>query len=102
MCIRTRQLIQIEVLPFLLLPQPITLLRQSEPSRTMPADSECNIKATSRYPDSSHRGYRSRGKFDATRDGCYDQNAGWSSLVARWAHNPKVGGSNPPPATNLK
>jgi hypothetical protein len=26
--------------------------------------------------------------------------AGWSSLVARWAHNPKVGGSNPPPATN--
>ena len=27
--------------------------------------------------------------------------AGWSSLVARWAHNPEVGGSNPPPATNL-
>ena len=27
--------------------------------------------------------------------------AGWSSPVARWAHNPKVGGSNPPPATNL-
>ena len=26
-------------------------------------------------------------------------NAGWSSLVARRAHNPKVGGSNPPPAT---
>ena len=25
--------------------------------------------------------------------------AGWSSPVARWAHNPKVGGSNPPPAT---
>ena len=33
--------------------------------------------------------------------GCYDPNAGWSSLVARWAHNPKVGGSNPPPATKL-
>src|SRR5579864_8857842 len=32
--------------------------------------------------------------------GCYDYFAGWSSLVARWAHNPKVGGSNPPPATN--
>src|SRR5271165_448546 len=29
----------------------------------------------------------------------YHQHAGWSSLVARWAHNPKVGGSNPPPAT---
>ena len=26
--------------------------------------------------------------------------AGWSSLVARWAHNPKVAGSNPVPATN--
>ena len=24
--------------------------------------------------------------------------AGWSSLVARWAHNPKVVGSNPTPA----
>jgi hypothetical protein len=31
---------------------------------------------------------------------CYHFYAGWSSLVARWAHNPKVGGSNPPPATN--
>jgi hypothetical protein len=27
--------------------------------------------------------------------------AGWSSLVARWAHNPKVAGSNPAPATSL-
>ena len=26
--------------------------------------------------------------------------AGWSSSVARWAHNPKVRGSNPLPATN--
>ena len=25
--------------------------------------------------------------------------AGWSSLVAHWAHNPKVVGSNPSPAT---
>ena len=24
--------------------------------------------------------------------------AGWSSLEARWAHNPKVAGSNPVPA----
>jgi hypothetical protein len=31
---------------------------------------------------------------------CYYESAGWSSPVARWAHNPKVGGSNPPPATN--
>ena len=28
--------------------------------------------------------------------------AGWSSLVARRAHNPKVAGSNPAPATNAK
>ncbi len=27
--------------------------------------------------------------------------AGWSSQVARWAHNPKVTGSNPVPATNI-
>jgi hypothetical protein len=27
--------------------------------------------------------------------------AGWSSLVARWAHNPEVAGSNPAPATKL-
>ncbi len=28
-------------------------------------------------------------------------NAGWSSLVARRAHNPKVVGSNPAPASKL-
>src|SRR5919109_426557 len=28
--------------------------------------------------------------------------AGWSSSVARWAHNPEVAGSNPVPATNTK
>src|SRR5579862_2065195 len=39
-------------------------------------------------------------KFDRSERRCYDDTAGWSSLVARWAHNPKVGGSNPPPATN--
>ena len=27
--------------------------------------------------------------------------AGWSSMVARRAHNPKVVGSNPAPATNF-
>ena len=30
------------------------------------------------------------------------RDAGWSSLVARRAHNPKVVGSNPTPATNKK
>ena len=28
-----------------------------------------------------------------------DTDAGWSSSVARWAHNPEVVGSNPAPAT---
>src|SRR5260221_658187 len=44
----------------------------------------------------------SASRFDPGSPHCYDFSAGWSSLVARWAHNPKVGGSNPPPATNLK
>ena len=39
--------------------------------------------------------------FDDAEGIDYDRTAGWSSLVARWAHNPKVGGSNPPPATIL-
>ena len=30
---------------------------------------------------------------------CSNSDAGWSSPVARWAHNPKVAGSNPAPAT---
>ena len=34
-----------------------------------------------------------------TRSATTAAGAGWSSLVARRAHNPKVGGSNPPPAT---
>jgi hypothetical protein len=38
-------------------------------------------------------------RFDDVEVIVYDRSAGWSSLVARWAHNPKVGGSNPPPAT---
>ena len=33
--------------------------------------------------------------YDCTSD------AGWSSSVARWAHNPEVVGSNPAPATNV-
>ncbi len=30
----------------------------------------------------------------------FNYDAGWSSLVARWAHNPKVASSNLVPATN--
>jgi hypothetical protein len=39
-------------------------------------------------------------RFDPALYGCYYRDAGWSSPVARWAHNPKVLGSNPSPATN--
>jgi hypothetical protein len=37
--------------------------------------------------------------FDLPRSHPYTWTAGWSSPVARWAHNPKVVGSNPTPAT---
>ena len=40
-------------------------------------------------------------KFDAVLLLRYTSNAGWSSLVARRAHNPKVVSSNLTPATNL-
>src|SRR5437879_6642910 len=33
---------------------------------------------------------------------CSNSDAGWSSPVARWAHNPKVAGSNPAPATTFQ
>ena len=41
-------------------------------------------------------------KTDAAKKGGVVESidAGWSSLVARRAHNPKVVGSNPAPATN--
>ena len=32
----------------------------------------------------------------------FKNTAGWSSLVARQAHNLKVGGSNPSPATKIE
>src|SRR5688500_15363585 len=43
-------------------------------------------------------GKRSGGDNPASSQSTYLV-AGWSSLVARWAHNPKVAGSNPVPAT---
>ena len=42
--------------------------------------------------------------FDALEPLCYSfiSDAGWSSSVARRAHNPKVIGSNPVPATKFE
>jgi putative endonuclease len=40
-------------------------------------------------------------RFAQRRYRNYSRNAGWSSLVARQAHNLKAAGSNPAPATNL-
>src|ERR1700739_3864469 len=42
-----------------------------------------------------------RREFDPVFLRLYDESAGWSSQVARWAHNPKVAGSNPAPASEL-
>ena len=45
---------------------------------------------------------RARQCVDGRRAERYNEgssDAGWSSPVARWAHNPKVAGSNPAPAT---
>jgi hypothetical protein len=40
-------------------------------------------------------------RFAQRRYRNYSRNAGWSSLVARQAHNLKAAGSNPAPATNF-
>ena len=40
--------------------------------------------------------------FSAKHISIFSIDAGWSSLVARRAHNPKVVGSNPAPATTNK
>ena len=40
-------------------------------------------------------------KLNKIKNRIYNFIAGWSSLVARQAHNLKVGGSNPSPATNF-
>ena len=44
------------------------------------------------------RGFESPYLLDINLDGLFHIIAGWSSLVARRAHNPKVVGSNPTPA----
>ena len=41
-------------------------------------------------------------KGDAIGSDMPNIDAGWSSLVARRAHNPKAVGSNPAPATKFK
>src|ERR671933_525266 len=63
------------------------------------------IRWRNRKNDSCQRGMQPRHEafLDTTRGGIDNAplfDAGWSSLVARWAHNPKVAGSNPVPATN--
>ena len=46
-------------------------------------------------------GWRFKRRFDEPPPFRYHACAGWSSLVARRAHNPKVVGSNPTPATKF-
>src|SRR5580698_7792823 len=61
----------------------------------------CEIRGESQRNANTLWVVETQPRFDPSPHDCYDFYAGWSSLVARWAHNPKVGGSNPPPATNL-
>ena len=52
------------------------------------------------FPAREHEGFHFRGltrRTEKAYNHCSD--AGWSSLAARRAHNPKVTGSNPVPAT---
>ena len=79
------------------------IFHATERPRTMPAPAVGNAFPTADAASPSCIAifsYAALFRFDDGRSRCYDQTAGWSSLVARWAHNPKVGGSNPPPATN--
>src|ERR1700728_1122368 len=83
--------------------QKVRHLSATERPRTMPAPAVGNAFPTAGDGPPSciaNFSYAALFRFDDGRSRCYDQTAGWSSLVARWAHNPKVGGSNPPPATN--
>ena len=60
-----------------------------------------NDGAPDRVESSTRRGPIARfgRRFDPAGVLGYDSFAGWSSLVARRAHNPEVVGSNPTPAT---
>ena len=59
----------------------------TRPAPRSPGPSTCSADARFEHPDSTRKVALS--------------DAGWSSSVARWAHNPEVAGSNPAPATNV-
>ena len=66
----------------------------------------CMTRAWSRTTRRCSRGHRRpehriAGGRGPPRNSCTvgSTDAGWSSSVARWAHNPEVAGSNPAPAT---
>ena len=71
----------------------------SSPSSTTPTvrrPEKTRTGSGPHVPAAGADGLRSRGDKLSPRD------AGWSSLVARRAHNPKVVGSNPTPATKFR
>ena len=87
----------------------------NSPSTVVPIDAPPSVSPSRRLPDPTCPSWASRLPTFMSRTllnsracenltGCdtfrYHEPAGWSSLVARWAHNPKVAGSNPAPATN--
>ena len=102
------------VLPFALHQQtarPVAGVEQPQPNRRSPAPRIGKTKTgharklrTYRgveQPPPTHRGQRPRGpaKQRPGMSGSSSLIAGWSSPVARQAHNLKVAGSNPAPAT---
>ena len=72
----------------------------TSPWVTSPRSSSCCGLHLNQRNEKCHPSLDEYTQFDLMFISRYHQTAGWSSLVARWAHNPKVGGSNPPPATN--
>src|SRR5207249_1260724 len=80
-------------------PRPRLLLQAHQPRHAQRADLGVVLSLRgARRADAEDRG--GEDLTLAERSGTVTHiTAGWSSPVARWAHNPKVAGSNPAPAT---
>src|SRR5438046_8003176 len=96
-------------------PNPGSAAPPARPAARMPINTRSRfIRARPQPNPCQNRGasYRNRGRGEEV-NGVLDASqrrddnraptsvAGWCSLVARWAHNPKVAGSNPAPATKV-
>ena len=75
--------------------QTVNLLAMPSKVRILLHPLKCRCGSIGRAADLESAGYR----FESDHRLLTFNNAGWSSLEARRAHNPKVIGSNPVPAT---